>query len=127
MHRILAVLVTCAVAAGVCYASDAGTATGKMTVGGKTTQLHWALARTSPDPFNKKQTDVIVLISNIQVTSEQLDDLKSMFALADSGRLTGIEVTIDPEKKVIGGQIYSPVFKLQGNSFSAIGMHKFEP
>jgi hypothetical protein len=120
MQRILAVLMTCAVAAGVCYASDAGTATGKMTVGGKTTELHWAVAK-------KRQTDLVVLISNIQVTPEQFNDLKSMFDLADSGRLTGIEVTINRDKKIIGGQIYSPMFKLQGNSFSAVGMHKFEP
>ncbi len=126
MQRILAVLLTCAVATAG-YSSNTGTATGKMTVGGKTTQLHWALARTSPDPFNKKQTDVIVLISNIQVTPEQFNDLKSMFTLADSGRLTGIEATIDREKKVIGAEIYSPMFKLQGNRFSAVGMHKFEP
>jgi len=127
MHRILAALMTCAVAAGVCYATDPGTATGKMTVGGRSTELHWAVAKTSPNPFKKKQTDVVVLISNIQVTAEQFNDLKSMFDLADSGRLTGIEVTIDHEKKIIGGQIYSPMFKLQGNSFSAVGMHEFEP
>ena len=126
MHRILAVLVTCAVAAGVCYATDPGTATGKMTVGGKTTELHWAVARISKHPFNKNQTDVVVLISNIQVTPEQFNDLKSMFDLADSGRMTGIEVTIE-NKKIIGGQIYSPMFKLQGNSFSAVGIHEFEP
>ena len=126
MRRILAVLMTCAVAV-VCHAADPGTATGKMTVGGKSTELHWAVARTSPDPFDKKQTNVIVLVSNIKVTPEQFNDLKSMFDLADSGRLTGIEVTINPDKKIIGGQIYSPLFKLQGNSFSAVGMHEFKP
>jgi hypothetical protein len=126
VQKILAVMLTCAVAAGVCYATDPGTATGKMTVGGKTTELHWAVARIAKTPFNKNQTDVIVLISNIQVTPEQFNDLKSMFDLADSGRLTGIEVTIE-NKKIIGSQIYSPMFKLQGNSFSAVGMHEFEP
>jgi len=117
---------TCAVAI-VCHAADPGTATGKMTVGGKSTELHWAVARTSPDPFDKKQTNVIVLVSNIKVTPEQFNDLKSMFDLADSGRLTGIEVTINPDKKIIGGQIYSPLFMLQGNSFFAVGMHEFKP
>lgn len=115
--------VTCSIVAALFFAAaaygvDAGTSNGTMTVGGKTTQLKYAVAKKSHD-------GVVVLLSNIRVTVETFDSIGDMLHLADSGTLTGVEVTITPEKRVISGQLYSPEFKLQGNSFSAVGMHEF--
>ena len=117
-------LLAVVMATGVAYASDPGTATGTMTVGGKKTTLKYAVARNHVD---EGKTNIRVLLSNVPVTVEQFDDIGAMMELADSGKLTGIEVEITPDKKIISGQLYSPEFHLQGNNFSAVGMHEFTP
>ena len=113
--------------AAIGYATDPGTANGTMTVGGKKTTLKYAVARNTPNHLEEGKTDIRVLLSNIPVTVEELADIGKMMELSDSGKLTGIEVEITPEKKIISGQLYSPEFHLQGNSFSAVGMHEFKP
>ena len=113
-------------ATSVAYGSDPGTAKGTMTVGGKKTDLRYAVAKNTENAFDKKVTDVVVLISNIQVTPEQFASIGKMMDLADSGKLTGIEVEITPDNKIISGQVYSPEFHLGGNSFSAVGMHQLD-
>ena len=119
---VLAALMT----ASIAYGSDPGTAQGTMTVGGKKTTLKYAVARNTPNHLDEGKTDIRVLVSNIPVTVEQFDNIGDMMELADSGKLTGIEVEITPEKKIISGQLYSPEFHLQGNQFSAVGMHEFK-
>jgi hypothetical protein len=109
------------------YGSDAGTANGTMTVGGKKTTLKYAVARNTPNHLEEGKTDIAVLLSNVPVTVEQFADIGEMMKLSDSGNLTGVEVEITPDKKIISGQLYSPEFHLQGNSFSAVGMHDFKP
>jgi len=113
--------------AAVGYGTDPGTANGTMTVGGKKTTLKYAVARNTPNHLEEGKTDIRVLLSNIPVTVEEFADIGKMMELSDSGNLTGIEVEITPEKKIISGQLYSPEFHLQGNSFSAVGMHEFKP
>ncbi|HYS54302.1 MAG TPA: hypothetical protein VER58_11125 [Thermoanaerobaculia bacterium] len=112
--------------AGVAYASDPGTASGTMTVAGKKTQLRYAVAKTTENAFDKKKTDMVVLLSNIPVTVEEFSSIGKMMDLSDSGKLTGVEVEITPEKSIISGTLYSPDFHFQGNSFSAVGMHQFD-
>ncbi|PYQ53769.1 MAG: hypothetical protein DMF59_01005 [Acidobacteria bacterium] len=124
MIKVLAALL---LSAGVAYATDPGTASGTMTVGGKKTQLRYAVAKTTENGFDKKKTDIVVLLSNIPVTVEEFSNIGKMMDLSDSGKLTGVEVEITPEKKIISGMLYSPDFHFQGNSFSAVGMHEFEP
>ena len=123
MMKVFAVLL---LSASLAYASDPGTATGTMTVGGKKTPLRYAVAKTTPNGFEKGKTDVVVLLSNIPVTVEQFSSIGDMMHLSDSGTLTGVEVEITPEKRIISGMLYSPDFHLQGNSFSAVGMHQFD-
>ena len=123
MIKVLAALL---LSAGVAYATDPGTASGTMTVGGKKTQLRYAVAKTTENGFDKKKTDIVVLLSNIPVTVEEFSNIGKMMDLSDSGKLTGVEVEITPEKKIISGMLYSPDFHFQGNSFSAVGMHEFE-
>jgi hypothetical protein len=122
----LGILVTIMVAAAG-YGSDEGTANGTMTVGGKKTTLKYAVARNTPNHLEEGKTDIRVLLSNIPVTVEEFADIGKMLELSDSGKLTGIEVEITPDKKIISGQLYSPEFHLQGNQFSAVGMHEFKP
>jgi len=123
MVKVLAALL---LSASVAYATDPGTASGTMTVGGKKTQLRYAVAKTTENGFEKGKTDFVVLLSNIPVTVEQFSSIRDMMELSDTGKLTGVEVEITPDKKIISGTLYGPDFHLEGNSFSAVGMHEFE-
>ena len=123
MMKVFAALL---MSASLAYASNPGTADGTMTVGGKKTPLRYAVAKTTPNGLEKGKTDVVDLLSNIPVTPEQFSSIGDMMHLSDSGTLTGVEVEITPEKRIISGMLYSPEFHLEGNSFSAVGMHEFE-
>src|SRR5438874_498561 len=109
--RRTTLLAMCGLIASMASAAEPGTATGKMTVAGKNTELHYALARTTKNPFHDKQTDMVVLVTNLKVTPEQWADMSAMFDLAGSGKLTGIEVEIDKDNQIISGTVYSPLFK----------------
>jgi hypothetical protein len=126
IRRILAWVV---MIASVAYGSgsDPGTATGMMTVGGQKAPLRYAVAKKATHSFDKGKQDIVVLLSNIPVSLEQFASIGDMMTLSDSGTLTGVEVQITPDRKVISGTLYSPAFHLQGNSFSAVGMHEFKP
>jgi hypothetical protein len=127
MKKTALLILAALIVAVVGYGSDAGTANGTMTVGGKKTTLKYAVARNTPNHLEEGKTDIAVLLSNVPVTVEQFADIGEMMKLSDSGNLTGVEVEITPDKKIISGQLYSPEFHLQGNSFSAVGMHDFKP
>jgi hypothetical protein len=127
MRKISLFVLLALVVAAAGYGSDEGTANGTMTVGGKKTTLKYAVARNTPNHLEEGKTDIRVLLSNVPVTVEQFADIGEMMKLSDSGKLTGVEVEVTPEKKIISGQLYSPEFHLQGNSFSAVGMHEFKP
>lgn len=121
MRKLTIALAVCLLVTSVTLGADApGTATGKMTVGGRSTELHWAVAKPEKEGTR-------LLLSNVKVTPEQLDDIGAMLDLAGSGKLTGVSVLITPENHIISSELYSPLFKLQGNSFSAVGMHEFTP
>jgi hypothetical protein len=114
MKKTVLSMLVVLIAAGLAFGDEAR---GTMTVGKKTTPLSFAVAK-------QDGADLVVLLSNIPVTPEQFADIGEMMNLADSGKLTGIEVEITPAKKIISSQIYSPEFHLQGNRFSAVGMHE---
>jgi hypothetical protein len=116
-----ALLVTIATA----HAADPGTASGKITIEGKSTELKYAMSRATKNPFHDDQQDVEILISNIPVSAADFDTFKLM-KLVDTAQLTAVSVEINPEKSVISGSMYSPAFNKYGGHFSATGMHELE-
>jgi hypothetical protein len=105
------------------YASEPGTASGTMTVNGKSTQLKYAISRAKENPFDKKKKDVVVLISDVPVSADNFKDDFAMMRFSDSAKMTGVMVEITDDKNVISGTMYSPLFTKFGGSFSATGMH----
>jgi hypothetical protein len=88
-------------------AQQAGSASGTLTVNGKTAKLNHAYARVFKN--NPDDTDKYV---EVLLTAEPVDPLvagssSALRHLAAEGKLTGIGVTIDQEKHPFGVTVYS--------------------
>ena len=89
-------------------AQQPGTASGTLTVNGKTAQLSHAYARIFKN--NPDDTDKYI---EVLLTAEPVDPLiagssSSLRKLAGEGKLTGIQVTIAEDKHPFGVLVYSP-------------------
>ncbi|MBK5260696.1 MAG: hypothetical protein JJE51_13990 [Thermoanaerobaculia bacterium] len=96
-----------------------GGASGTLKLDGATIKLMHSIARTKPNSFDEKKTDVVVLLTNEPVTAEMLLDERKMFAAVESGTLRGLKVTIDSDEKPYHLQMLDPKasFQLSGSGF----------
>ena len=72
-----------------------GTASGTLTVNGKTTQVAYAYARSVPGFFDKSTQDTQVIVSDVPLDATALSDPFVRGDLADAGKLHAFEITID--------------------------------
>lgn len=122
-HTLMAALLL--VAASV-QAADPGTASGSITVDGKATKLKYAYSRTKKNPFDKSKTDVVLLISDIEVPADVFTNEFKMMRFVSDSHLAGVEVEIEDDKSIISGTIYNPGLTDMNGSFSSTGRHVLE-
>ena len=72
-----------------------GTASGTLTVNGKTTQVAYATARSVPGFFDKATRDTEVIVSDVPLDAKALSDPFVRGDLAAAGKLHAFEITID--------------------------------
>ena len=72
-----------------------GTASGTLTVNGRTTQVAYAYARSVPGFFDKNTMDTQVIVSDVPLDAAALSDPFVRGDLADAGKLHAFEITID--------------------------------
>jgi hypothetical protein len=72
-----------------------GTASGTLTVNGKTTPVAYAYARSVPGFFDKATRDTEVIVSDVPLDAQALSDPFVRGDLADAGKLHAFEITID--------------------------------
>ncbi|MGH9670059.1 MAG: hypothetical protein ACRD3A_08115 [Terriglobales bacterium] len=106
LRSILAILIVISLAVGAF--AQAGSASGTLTVNGKTAKLNHAYARIFKN--NPEDTDKYI---EVLLTAEPIDPLlagssSSLRKLAREGKLTGIGVTISEDKHPFGVIVYSP-------------------
>lgn len=109
----------------VAFAADPCTATGVYKVNGKETKLSRAYAYGKANPFDEAKTDAVIIMTDRELTQQEATDTFALMKLSTTGKLRAVEVRIDDENDVIGGQLYHDAFEKFGGSFSATGMHKF--
>jgi hypothetical protein len=97
----------------------AGSAKGSFTANGKKVTLSYAYATTIKNPFDKKKTDVLVVVTDKDIPSGAQFDEFAMMSLVDKG-ITGFTVEIDADKRVNSGTLFSPAFKKM-HQFSSVG------
>ncbi len=103
-----------------------GTITGKFTANGKTYDLKYVYAWKEASHFEEKQIDTFVLLSDQPVADDALRDFMTRSDLAETGKLNGVQVELNPNGEITSANIYSVQFKKTHGSFSATGMHQWE-
>jgi hypothetical protein len=91
--------------------ADDGTASGTITVNGKTTKLSHAYARAVPGFFDKTKEDVQVILTDVPLDAKALEDEFERIHLADAGKLHAFEITLDAEGKPISTAFRDNGFK----------------
>lgn len=108
--------------------TEADSVTGSITVGGKTYNLAHVYARRQPNPSEKTQTVLVVLMTDNEVPKSVLDDKYrlELTDLARDGKFHGVSVTIALDKKPAGtGWTYAK--ELGGAIVNRADQHTFEP
>ncbi|MGZ8831023.1 MAG: hypothetical protein ACXW2Q_11680 [Thermoanaerobaculia bacterium] len=102
----------------------AGTAKGTLTVNGKTFNLENACAVNKKNPFDKKKTDVLIVLTDKELSAGALFDDFALMSLADQG-ISGVTFAVDADKRINTGTIFSPSFKKM-KQFSSTGNQKLD-
>jgi hypothetical protein len=121
-RRILLVLGTLSVFA--VSSVLAGTAKGTFMVNGKTFNLTNAHAVSKKNPFDKKKTDVLVVLTDKEIPAGALFDDFALMSLADQG-ISGVTFGVDDAKSINTGTLFSPAFKKM-KQFSSTGSQKLD-
>ena len=100
-----------------------GRATGLLKIDGMNVKLAHSIARTKPNSFDEKKTDVVVLLTNEPATNEMLLDDGKLAAAVDSGTLRGLKVTLDSDEKPYHLSVLVP----KGFQLSGSGIWNFDP
>jgi hypothetical protein len=109
-------------------AAEADSVTGSITVGGKTYNLEHVYARRQPNPSEKTQTVLVVLMTDKEVPKNVLDDKYrlELTDLARDGKFHGVSVTIGLDKKPAAtGWTYAK--ELGGAIVNRADQHTFAP
>jgi hypothetical protein len=110
-RAVLAVFASLAVLCFPLVGADDGTASGTITVNGKTTKLSHAYARAVPGFFDKTKEDVVVILTDVPLDAKALEDQFERIHLADAGKLHAFEITLDAEGKPISTAFRDNGFK----------------
>ena len=72
----------------------AATVKGTLTVNGKTAKLTHAYAATKTNPFDKKQTDVVVLLTDRELPDDAVHDTFAIMKAVDDLKFSGLSIEI---------------------------------
>lgn len=113
-------------ALGAAVSAGSGTASGKLTVAGKTTPLAYAYARTQKGFFDKTKEDIVVILSDVPIPEAALEDEFARQHMAEEGKLHAVEVTLNSEKQAVSGGLLHQAFSKTGGYVSVTGMHEYK-
>ncbi|HEV7921804.1 MAG TPA: hypothetical protein VGR02_13525 [Thermoanaerobaculia bacterium] len=102
-----------------------GTASGSLTVNGKTVQLKYGYAVLKEDPFDKKKKATQLLVTDQAIPAEAAGDDFKLMEVRDKQKLNGVMVLITDDKRIVSGAVYSPLLKKM-DYVSGVGMQKLE-
>jgi hypothetical protein len=106
--------------------ATAGTASGTLTINGKTAKLTHAYAARKADPFDKTKQVSYVLLADQEVPLAAVHDMGEMMMYDNAHHLNALELTVtDTDKQVISVSITSPNLTGMGH-FSGVGKQKLD-
>ncbi|MEP6536128.1 MAG: hypothetical protein ABJF23_12455 [Bryobacteraceae bacterium] len=114
--RLILFLLTAALAQAV---SD-----GQLTVAGQSTKLTQAYAYSTKGFFDEKKDDTVLLLTDRAITDTQLRDGFALRHLAEEGKLTFIQETINSTGQIVNFTVGNRAFKISPSGGST--EHRFE-
>ncbi len=102
-----------------------GKVDGFLTANGKKVALKHAYAQTRKDPFDKKKSVVLVIVTDQEISPAAVSDDMELMQAQDKQQLSGFTASINDEKQIISGTVFSPAFKKM-KQFSSVGTQKLE-
>jgi hypothetical protein len=109
MSKSIATTAVFALGVSLAHAQE-GTATGTFTLNGKATKLTYAYATAEPDSSNKSREILLITVSDIKLTPEQLNFPFGLQAAMKAGKVHAIVAEIDATKKVVNAMLYDKAF-----------------
>jgi hypothetical protein len=91
-------------------AAEQGTASGNLTLGGKTTPLTNAYALARPDTFDKTKENVLIVLSDVPISEDSLWEDFPGLKMGAAGRLHAVEVEVRSDKSVKAGGVVDASF-----------------
>ena len=102
-----------------------GKVDGSLTANGKTFALKHAYAQTRKGFFDKTKTDLLLIFTDQEISPAVVSDDIELMQAQDKQQLSGFTATIDADKQIISGTVFSPAFKKM-KQFSGVGVQKLE-
>jgi hypothetical protein len=112
---LCAALASATLASATLASAAPGTATGKLTIQGKTFDLKHAYANEVPDGFDKSKNAVQVLLTSAPVDEEAVTDSGLLMDLYGDGKFHGLKCEFRPGDSAVNIQVLS---NLLGGSIS---------
>ena len=106
------------------FAAD-GTVNGSLTANGKTFALKHAYAQMRKSPFDKKKQVLQLTFTDQELSPAAASDDIELMQAQDKQQLSGFTATIDDDKQIISGTVFSPAFKKM-KQFSSVGTQKLD-
>jgi len=99
--------------------AHASKAKGQLTVAGDTVQFQYAYAMAQPGFFDKTKEDIVVIVTNIQLSDKAVEDRGERSAKVREGTLKSVEITINSKQQPISVSVKHPAFKASPSGFSS--------
>jgi hypothetical protein len=125
MNRLRSVLALVLVAFSLPALAADGKVNGSLTANGKTFALKHAYAQTRKDPFDKTKMVTLVIVTDQELSPAAASDDIEFMQAQDKQQLSGFTATIDADKQIISGTVFSPAFKKM-KQFSGVGVQKLD-
>ncbi|HXH38398.1 MAG TPA: hypothetical protein VNN08_07200 [Thermoanaerobaculia bacterium] len=113
-------------------AADPGKVTGQMVVNGKVFKLTHVYASARPGRSDKKKVEILVILSDVEISAEDLASSSNREALATAGKLHAIELLLGddpmghPGKIALYNDIYDAAFNGAQQPMRLQGLDTFE-
>lgn len=112
MSRIFRIACVCGLNVLLAAAAigDQGTATGTITLGGKTVALTHAYALARTDTFDKTKQNTLIVLSDAAIPADALWEDFPGLKMAAAGKLHAVEVELNPDHSVKSAALFDQSF-----------------
>jgi hypothetical protein len=99
--------------------------TGSLTANGKKFALTHAYAQMRKSHSDKSKTELHIIVTDKELSPAAASDDIELMQAQDKQQLSGFTATINDDKQIISGTVFSPAFKKM-KQFSSVGTQKLD-